>query len=168
MSARTSFFILMVASSVSTSAPSPSPSFPSGASFSLPRLFVSLLSPFGDSTVAPFIHGPVLVPRSSPRRSSYPRCAAAAASSSSSYFCRLDSFLLSRRERLNSLRPLFAPTLLSSSLDFLRLPRGYLAATDRRRNRGDRDARFAFGIEPFERDSHATTENVKSERETIT
>lgn len=34
--------------------------------------------------------------------------------SSSARFCQLDSFLLSRRERLNSLRPLFAPVSLSS------------------------------------------------------
>lgn len=111
-STRTSFFILMVASSVSFTFSDFSTALSAPLSS---HLFVSLVSSAGDSTVA-FIRGPVPVPPSLRLRSSYPR------------YCRffllllrLDSFLLSWRERLNSLRPLFAPDSLSSFLGLVLL-----------------------------------------------
>lgn len=110
-SARTSFFILMVASSVSFAFSDFSTVLSTPL---LSHLFVSLVSSAGDSTVAPLSAVPswslpllvfaLLIP-------------VTAASSSCS--CRLDSFLLSWRERLNSLRPLFAPDSLSSFLDLV-------------------------------------------------
>lgn len=64
----------------------------------------------------PFIRGPVLVPPSPPSFTFRVALLIPAAAASS---CRLDSFLLSWRERLNSLRPFFAPVLLSSSFSFV-------------------------------------------------
>lgn len=132
-------------------------------SFSLLRVVVSLFFPPSRGFYrGPFIHGP---------RPHLPffrdalliLAAVAAVAASSSYSCRLDSFLLSRRERLNSLRPFFAPTLLSCSFDFLRLPRDYLVATDRRRNRGDarRNSRIRVWNLTFGHVSHVATKNAK-------
>lgn len=110
MSARTSFFILMVASSVSfgfsdfstvLSTPLSSP------------IYLFLSSPPPEILCrSSFIRGPVL--RSLPFFVLALLIPVTAASSSCS--CRLDSFLLSWRERLNSLRLLFAPDSLSSFL----------------------------------------------------
>lgn len=111
MSTRTSFFILMVGL-----LPSPflSRSF---LSTSLPpHLFVSLCFPRRE--ILPWL----LYPRSRvPFFLSLPARFAllipvAAVSSCS---CRLDSFLLSRRERLNSLRPLFTPVSRSFPFGFI-------------------------------------------------
>lgn len=118
MSARTSFFILMVASSVSfASSDFSTRLLPTPLSS---HLFVSLVSSAGVSAVARLSAVPVLVPLPPRLRSSYPRHPAA----SSSCSCRLDSFLLSWRERLNSLRSLFTPDSLSSFL-------GLVVATSR-------------------------------------
>lgn len=118
MSARTSFFILMAASSVSFAS----------SDFSTRPPILSSLIPFicfscllrRSFCRGPFIRSPVPVPLPLRLRSSYPRHPAA----SSSCSCRLDSFLLSWRERLNSLRSLFTPDSLSSFL-------GLVVATSR-------------------------------------
>lgn len=73
---------------------------------------------------SPFIRGPVLVPPSLRLALLIPVTAA-----SSSCSCRLDSFLLSWRERLNSLRPLFAPDSLSSFLGLVATSRPPTAET---------------------------------------
>lgn len=109
MSARTSFFILMVASSVSF-ASSDFSTRPPNSSL-IPFICFSCLLRRSFCR-GPFIRSPVLVPLPLRLRSSYPRHPAA----SSSCSCRLDSFLLSWRERLNSLRSLFTPDSLSSFL----------------------------------------------------
>lgn len=117
MSARTSFFILMVASSVSF-ASSDFSTRPPDSSL-IPFICFSCLLRRSFCR-GPFIRSPVLVPLPLRPRSSYPRHPAASSSCSR----RLDSFLLSWRERLNSLRSLFTPDSLSSFL-------GLVVATSR-------------------------------------
>lgn len=150
-STRTSFFILMVAPSVSfalsdsSTAPTPLPP-PS------PPVYLFLLSPpsgilpwplYPRSRLAPplLLLSPFLLRNPFVFRGrSYPRCCAAPRP--------LESFLLSWRERLNSLRPLFAPVLLSSSPPFRPL-RGYSAATDRRSRCGMKRVNIShFALEP--------------------
>lgn len=120
MSTRTSFFILMVGL-----LPSPFLSRTLLSSPLPPHLFVSLCFPRRE--ILPWLLYPrSQVPLSPPAHLSCRHLLIPVAAVSSSCSCRLDSFLLSRRERLNSLRPLFTPVSRSFPLGLI-----FLVATSR-------------------------------------